>query len=83
MRKMKDISDMKFGRLTAIAPVAQYKSNKNYIWFCKCDCGNTYVVSENRLQQKKATCCLQCRKKREVILWNYLKAMCRQKIKNV
>lgn len=40
MFKAKDISGMRFGKLTAIEPVGK-NSRRQTIWRCKCDCGNT------------------------------------------
>jgi hypothetical protein len=37
-----DITNQKFGKLTAIKR-AESKSGKTY-WLCKCDCGNEKVV---------------------------------------
>lgn len=45
--KGKDISNQKFGLLTAIKPV-QNKNNK-IIWECKCDCGNITYASTSDL----------------------------------
>lgn len=61
---MKDITGIQFDKLTPVEPVSQYESNKNYIWLCKCECGNTRIVSENRLQQKQVKCCKECVRKR-------------------
>lgn len=46
--KPKDLrSGMKFGRLTAIKEVG--KNHGHITWECKCDCGNTTIVSRDRL----------------------------------
>lgn len=45
----KDISNMKFGRLTAIKNTMKKNSKGNYIWLCKCECGNTIEVPSSRL----------------------------------
>lgn len=43
MRKIKDLTGQKFGRLTAIEFRGTNKSG-NALWLCKCDCGNETVV---------------------------------------
>ena len=45
----KDLTNKKFGKLTAVKYSG--KSNKigNAIWICKCDCGNTCEVDSNNL----------------------------------
>lgn len=56
--KGKDITNQKFGLLTAIKPVKNI--NNKIIWECKCDCGNiTYVsVSDLNSQHTKSCGCL-------------------------
>ncbi len=44
----RDLSDMRFGKLTAIAAVGYSKSG-NVIWHCVCDCGNTTNVIGSKL----------------------------------
>jgi hypothetical protein len=38
-----DITNQKFGRLTAISPTTERKGT-NIVWLCKCDCGNPEPV---------------------------------------
>ena len=47
MSKIKDISEQRFGKLTAIE-FAYIKDHKSY-WLCLCDCGNTKVISRYSL----------------------------------
>lgn len=35
----KDISGMRFGKLTAIRPTEERSSRGSIIWICRCDCG--------------------------------------------
>lgn len=42
---VKDISNIKFGKLTAIKPVG----TKPRKWLCNCECGNTAIVLTNKL----------------------------------
>lgn len=57
--KMKDLSNKKFGRLTALFPVKV--NNGKPQWLCLCDCGNYIVVSCGRLTSgnTKSCGCLQ------------------------
>ena len=52
---IKDISGMKFGRLTVID--FAYTKNNASCWNCKCDCGNTVVVLSNSLQSGNTRSC--------------------------
>lgn len=47
MPKALDLTNKKFGRLTAIQK-ASSKSNKTY-WLCKCDCGNKKEIQTSHL----------------------------------
>jgi len=38
-----DLAGQKYGRLTVISEHGRSK-NKNVLWLCKCDCGNTTVI---------------------------------------
>ena len=56
--KVKDLTNQKFGKLTAIKSISKTKSG-SYIWLCKCDCGNSINVSQsnlNRLHTKSCGC---------------------------
>ena len=53
---IKDISNKKFGRLTAIEPTEQRK-NGSVVWLCKCSCGNyCYASSGNLVRGSKQSC---------------------------
>jgi len=45
---MKNLTGMKFGRLTAIRPTEQ-KQGTCVIWECQCDCGSIAYVSSRKL----------------------------------
>lgn len=51
-----DLTDKKFGKLTALYPVTN-TSKGRMKWFCKCDCGNTCIVDEDRLQSGNTQSC--------------------------
>ena len=92
MPKMKDLTNMRFGRLTALKCIGTTKYG-NLIWECKCDCGNIHTVASAKLIQGKIRSC-GCLKKeqnikklethgittggkpRTFIIWNGMKARC-------
>lgn len=51
-----DVSNKKFGLLTAINIVGNSKNN-GYVWNCKCDCGNYKKVSLSNLVSGRTTSC--------------------------
>lgn len=59
MGKLIDLTGQKRGRLTVIERSGTAASG-HALWLCKCDCGNTYVVSSNQLGSGTKSCgCLQ------------------------
>ena len=60
MKYPKDISGMKFGRLTAIRKVGTTNGGgrcSKSIWLCKCDCGNEKEVLRNSLVSGNTNSC--------------------------
>lgn len=57
-----DITDQKFGRLTALYPAEQQIKNGSMVWHCRCDCGNQIDVSYNSLMYGNQKSC-GCQKK--------------------
>ena len=53
---MKDLTGQRFGRQVAIKPVGINKY-RNYLWLCKCDCGNEHIVASGKLVQGKSRSC--------------------------
>jgi len=49
-RPINDLSGKRFGRLLAIKCVGI--KNKNALWLCECDCGNSTIVYANNLVKK-------------------------------
>jgi len=49
MRKMRNISKQRFGRLVAIKRVANNDKHNKTQWLCKCDCGKETVVITSSL----------------------------------
>ena len=62
-RAFKDITNKRFGRLTALKVDHTEKDHygTTYYWLCKCDCGNTIVVQSSVLRRgdTKSCGCLQ------------------------
>ena len=54
--KPKDISQMTFGYLTAIAPTEKRDRN-DIVWICRCKCGNEVEIPASRLIRKKTLSC--------------------------
>lgn len=44
-----DLSNQRFGRLTALCPTAKRDHKGSIYWKCRCDCGNEVEVSADRL----------------------------------
>ena len=55
MGKKENLIGRRFGRLTVIGEAE--KSNKQIMWLCKCDCGNTKVVSARGLRGGSTKSC--------------------------
>lgn len=56
MGRFKDLTGMRFGRLAVVESVGQNK-NKNYLWRCRCDCGNEIITSGGNLTSGKVKSC--------------------------
>lgn len=54
---IKDITNQKFHRLTALYPTDKRDSDRSVIWHCRCDCGNEIDVSGKRLRQSNTKSC--------------------------
>lgn len=57
-----DISNRKFGRLTALYPTGKRSNGGNVIWHCRCDCQKEIDVSYNDLLYSNLKSC-GCQKK--------------------
>lgn len=69
-----DLTGQRFGRLVVISEEKPhiYKSGrKDYMWLCKCDCGNTIIVNTNRLRMKQTQSC-GCYNKERVLETKYI-----------
>ncbi len=58
-----DITNKKFGRLTAIRPID--KRNRTWRWECKCDCGNITIGIISKLKNGCKTSC-GCKRKENI-----------------
>ncbi len=56
MSKPKDISNQKFGRLTALRPNGKTKAGK-MLWLCQCECGNLVTISGVSLRNGNTRSC--------------------------
>lgn len=54
--KAVDLTNKKFGRLTALYPTSK-RDNAFIIWRCKCECGNEVDVSSHNLSSGNSTSC--------------------------
>lgn len=60
-KSTKDISNQRFGNLTAIKLLENKRSNKgNRIWECKCDCGNIVQLPSGVLTSGNTKTCGRC-----------------------
>jgi hypothetical protein len=55
--KPKNITNKKFGRLTALKPTQERDNNGCVIWECRCECGNSSYVSSGDLINGKTKSC--------------------------
>lgn len=56
-KNTKDITNKKYGLLTAIKNTMKKNNHNCYIWLCECACGNTCYYSVEDLQSKKIVSC--------------------------
>lgn len=64
MPRMKDITGERFSSLIALKPLRKNKFN-NWIWLCKCDCGNKTEVASGHLTSGRTKSC-GCRKENDL-----------------
>lgn len=56
-QNFRDLTNQKFGKLTALYPLEKRGAGGNYIWHCKCDCGNECNIIGSRLTGHHTTSC--------------------------
>lgn len=59
MSAIKDLTGLRFGKLTVIQRDEDlYENDKKFImWKCKCDCGNTVVLKGKNLKKGNTNSC--------------------------
>lgn len=72
-RQTVDITNQRFGKLTAKKPTNKRTNDGRVIWICECDCGNIKEASTHDLLQKKVQSCGCMRSSGEQIIENILK----------
>lgn len=55
--KQNDLTNKKFGRLTALKNTNKKAKSGHYIWLCKCSCGNKIEIIEGSLTTGKTKSC--------------------------
>ena len=69
MGKFIDLTEQKFGKLTVIKRVENYRSENGSVatqWLCKCDCGNEIIVASKNLRKGNTQSCGCFRKMRNI-----------------
>lgn len=49
LRRIIDITNQRFGKLTVLSYYGQTKNYRGSLWLCKCDCGNSVIRSKQSL----------------------------------
>lgn len=81
MGKYHDITGNKYGKLTVIEPINEkLKSGYHKKWLCKCECGNTTIVSSDHLKKGEIKSC-GCyfhglSETRLYSIWNHMNRRC-------
>lgn len=68
----KDLTNQKFGRLTALYPLEQRTINGNIKWCCRCECGNHVDVDVSSLIRGHTSSCGCLKSKGEVLIQKIL-----------
>ena len=60
--KFKDLTGQRFGKLTVLKMSDEYRispkyQKRQYLWICKCDCGNITTVTSHSLRSGHTTSC--------------------------
>lgn len=63
MKKIKDLTGLRFGNLTVVEFTGVTVPGRGAIWLCKCDCGNERKVATNHLNYGQITQCEKCVKR--------------------
>lgn len=80
MKKVIDLTNQKFGRLTVIN-FAYTKSHKTY-WNCQCECGKNTIVYSQKLKTGHTKSC-GCYKREKTIKRNYRHGLCKTRLYSI
>ena len=58
------MENQRYGALIVVRDSGQRTSNRQKIWECLCDCGETHLVRQDSLKSGATTCCKKCRYKK-------------------
>ena len=67
-KNRKDLTGLRFGKLTVLGRSGNKAKDGNLLWLCKCDCGNTIEMTKRRLITGNTRSC-GCGKKRPLKDW--------------
>lgn len=84
--RKRDLAGQRFGYLTAVEPTGA-KDRKDYIWRCKCDCGNEVELPATRMLTGNTLSCGCLRPKKQKAGNKYIDGTClslakKERIKN-
>lgn len=71
-RQTLDLTNKKFGRLTALYPTETRSADGRVIWQCKCECGREITVDTHGLQQNRILSCGCLKSRGELEIENIL-----------
>lgn len=54
---LKDLTGATYGRLTVVAYVGRYKSDRHHVYLCQCSCGNTIQAHSGSLKKGRIRSC--------------------------
>lgn len=57
LRRRKELTGQRFGRLIVLCPGERRTSNRGMYWLCKCDCGNQKEITALSLSRGLTTSC--------------------------
>ncbi|MCI5648170.1 MAG: transcriptional regulator [Fusicatenibacter sp.] len=64
----KDLTGMRFGKLTVLGKSGEKAKDGNPLWLCRCDCGNRIETTKRRLMTGNTSSC-GCGKKPQLKAW--------------
>ena len=61
-QNIKDLTGMRFGKLTVQGQSGNRAKDRNLFWLCRCDCGWEFIANQSNLQNGQTTSC-SCKQK--------------------